>query len=144
MILIKLPWMCCLSILWPFDILYRFCTLYWIYHIIHTPWIILISNPRIIITISPYMNYRGVRIMVFNATFNNILVISWQLVLLVEETGVPRENHWPAESHWQTFWQNVVYWVHLAWTGFTLTTLVVIGTDCIGCYKSNDTIRSEL
>ena len=30
--------------------------------------------------------------MVFNATFNNISVISWQSVLLVEETGVPREN----------------------------------------------------
>jgi hypothetical protein len=34
-----------------------------------------------------------VRVMVFNATFNNILVISWLLVLLVEETGVPVENH---------------------------------------------------
>jgi energy-converting hydrogenase Eha subunit E len=32
--------------------------------------------------------------MVFNATFNNIAVkISWRSVLLVEETGVPRENH---------------------------------------------------
>jgi len=31
--------------------------------------------------------------MVFNATFNNISVISWWLVLLVEETGVPGENH---------------------------------------------------
>ena len=31
--------------------------------------------------------------MVFNATFNNISVISWQSVLLVEETGVPEENH---------------------------------------------------
>jgi len=31
--------------------------------------------------------------MVFNATFNNILVISWRSVLLVEETGVPGENH---------------------------------------------------
>ena len=30
--------------------------------------------------------------MVFNATFNNISVISWPLVLLVEETGVPGEN----------------------------------------------------
>jgi hypothetical protein len=30
--------------------------------------------------------------MVFNATFNNISVISWQSVLLVEEIGVPREN----------------------------------------------------
>ena len=35
--------------------------------------------------------------MEFNATFNNISVISWQSVLLVEETGVhvPGENHWP-------------------------------------------------
>jgi hypothetical protein len=30
--------------------------------------------------------------MVFNATFNNISVISWHSVLL-EETGVPGENH---------------------------------------------------
>jgi hypothetical protein len=29
--------------------------------------------------------------MVFNATFNNISNISWQSVLLVEETGVPGE-----------------------------------------------------
>jgi len=38
--------------------------------------------------------------MVFNATFNNISVISWQSVLLVEETGVPQENQRPAASHW--------------------------------------------
>jgi hypothetical protein len=30
--------------------------------------------------------------MVFNATFNNISVISWQSVLLVEETGEPRKT----------------------------------------------------
>jgi hypothetical protein len=30
-----------------------------------------------------------------------------------------------------------LYWVHLAWAGFKLTTLVVIGTDCIGSYKFN-------
>ena len=30
-----------------------------------------------------------VRVMVLNATFNNISLISWWLVLLVEETGVP-------------------------------------------------------
>jgi hypothetical protein len=30
--------------------------------------------------------------MVFNATFKNISVISWQSVLLVEESGVPGEN----------------------------------------------------
>jgi hypothetical protein len=35
--------------------------------------------------------------MVFNATFNNISVIPWRSVLLVEETltGVPGENHRP-------------------------------------------------
>jgi len=46
--------------------------------------------------------------MVFNATFNNISVISWWLVLLVEETGVPGENHRPVASHWQTFSHNVL------------------------------------
>jgi hypothetical protein len=40
--------------------------------------------------------------MVFNATFDNISV------LLVEETGVPGENHRPAASHWQTLSHNVV------------------------------------
>ena len=30
--------------------------------------------------------------MVFNATFKNILVISWRSVLLVEETRVPEEK----------------------------------------------------
>ena len=30
--------------------------------------------------------------MVFNATFNNISVISWRSVLLVEETGVPENK----------------------------------------------------
>jgi hypothetical protein len=34
-----------------------------------------------------------VEVMVFNATFNNISVISWRSVLLVEETGILRENH---------------------------------------------------
>jgi hypothetical protein len=38
-------------------------------------------------------------VLLFNATFNNISAILWQAVLLVEETGVPRENHRPAASH---------------------------------------------
>jgi hypothetical protein len=36
--------------------------------------------------------------MLFNATFNNISVISWQSVLLVEETRVTSENYWPAKG----------------------------------------------
>ena len=40
--------------------------------------------------------------MVFYATINNISVISCLSVLLVEETGVPRENRRPVTSHLQT------------------------------------------
>ena len=47
-------------------------------------------------------------VMMFNTTFNNISVISWQSVLLVEENGVPGENHQPAISHCQTLSYNVV------------------------------------
>jgi len=38
-------------------------------------------------------------LMVLNVTFNNISVISWRSVLLVEETGGPVENHRPVTSH---------------------------------------------
>jgi cell division protein FtsX len=40
--------------------------------------------------------------MVFNANFNNISVIPWQSVLLVDETVVPGENHQPVASHFIT------------------------------------------
>ena len=46
--------------------------------------------------------------MVSNATFNNISAISWRSVLLVEEAGVPGENHRPVANHWQTLSNNVV------------------------------------
>jgi hypothetical protein len=36
---------------------------------------------------------RGFRVMVFNATVNNISAISWRSVLLLEEIGIPGENH---------------------------------------------------
>jgi hypothetical protein len=35
------------------------------------------------------------RFLVFNATFSNISAISWRPVLVVEEAGVPGENHLP-------------------------------------------------
>jgi len=50
--------------------------------------------------------------MVFNATFNNTSAISWQLVLLVKETRVLRENHKPAVSYWQTLYRE-----HIAISG---------------------------
>ena len=46
--------------------------------------------------------------MVYNATFYNISVISWLSVLLIEEIGVPGDNHQPAASHYQTLSHNVV------------------------------------
>jgi hypothetical protein len=38
--------------------------------------------------------------LVFNSTFSNISAISWQPVLVVEEAGVPEENHRPWTSNW--------------------------------------------
>jgi hypothetical protein len=42
-----------------------------------------------------------VRVMVFNATFKNISAISWQSVLLVEETRVPRVDCQKTVTHAQ-------------------------------------------
>jgi len=46
--------------------------------------------------------------MEFNDTFNNISVIWWRSVLLVEETGGHGENPRPLASHRQTLSHNVV------------------------------------
>jgi hypothetical protein len=59
-------------------------------------------------------------------------LLNW---LLLEETGVHGENHWSAVS--DKFYHIMLYQVHLPWVGFELIMLVVIGTDCIGSYKSN-------
>ena len=66
---------------------------------------------RLTLTLQPSENYRcrlltmfwlvGLLVgwfMVFNATCNNISVISWQLVLSVGETGVRGENHQPVTT----------------------------------------------
>jgi hypothetical protein len=65
--------------------------------------------------------------------FNNISVISWRPILLVEEPVVP------AVSHWHTLSHNVVSNTpRLSGIRTHITvSLVVIGTYCIGSYKSN-------
>ena len=50
----------------------------------------------LVIYVEGTVEHLGLGFMVFNATFNNISVISWLSVLLVEETG---DNHRPAASH---------------------------------------------
>ena len=86
-----------------------------------------------------------VKVRVFNATFNNISVISWQSVLLVEEIGVPKENHWPVASNWQTLSCNVVSSTLHHEQVFKFTTLVVIDTDCIvSCISNYHTITTDV
>ena len=43
-----------------------------------------------------------------NATFNSISDISWQTVLLMEKTGVPKENYRTVVSYRQTLSHNAV------------------------------------
>ena len=50
--------------------------------------------------------------LVFNATFSNISAISWRPVLVVEEAGVPGENHRPWTSNWLTLSFAVASRVH--------------------------------
>ena len=52
-------------------------------------------------------------VLVFNTTFNNISVITWQSVLLVEETRVPRETHDLQQVTDKLTNHIMLYWVHL-------------------------------
>ena len=51
-----------------------------------------------------------IRVMVFLTPVSTIFQLyrAWWSVLLMEETGVHRDNYRPVESHWQTLSHNVV------------------------------------
>jgi hypothetical protein len=68
----------------------------------------------------------GLGLLVFNVTFNNISIISCQSVLLMEESEVPGENHWPAKSHWQTL---SIQWGHV-YIRMIFNTLQVVCAHC--------------
>ena len=80
---------------------------------------------------------KSVRVMVFNTTFNNISVISWWSLLLMEKTG---KSHWSAASPWQMLSHNVVSSTTRP-SEFELSTLVVIGTERPYDHYHNDPLK---
>ena len=65
------------------------------------------STNYVLLLENTVVDHQRIRAMVFNATFSNISVISWQSALLMEETGLPKETHRPPASYFQTWSHDV-------------------------------------
>ena len=74
--------------------------------------------------------------MVLNTTFNNISVISWPSVLLVEETEVTRQTTDLSQFTEKSLSHNVVSSTPPHEHKCEFTTLVLTGNDCTGSCKS--------
>ena len=103
------------------DFYYLFLSEIYIFFIYYTVHCICIWQPE--------LDFVRIRVIVFNATFNNISVISWRSALSAEETGEPRKIHRPATSHWQTLSRTFIY--------SNLAICRIGATDCTCSYKSN-------
>jgi hypothetical protein len=78
-----------------------------------------------------YVYKQNIGWFMFNATFNNISVISWWSVLLVEETEGPRENQCPVASHWQTLSYNFVHLALVEIRTFYTSILLFKSKNCL-------------
>jgi len=98
-------------------------------------WIILYDHIFVILIKKKYENTSlFLWVMVFNTTFSNIMAISF--ISGGYQREGPWENHRHVASNSQIYYI-MLYQVFLTMNGIQITTLMVIGTDCIGSCKSN-------
>jgi hypothetical protein len=70
--------------------------------------VVKIAHSHVVFLLSIF-DFVNLTILVFNTIFNNISVISWQSVLLGDETGILGEYRRPATNHCQTLSHKVAF-----------------------------------
>ena len=80
--------------------------------------------------------YHGIIYIANEGRHDRIWVLSWLCHFFLWNRKYPEKTTYLPQVT-NKLYHTILYGVYLAWTGFELTTLVVIGTDCIGSCKSN-------